>query len=316
MPASAGMTANDGGRMHPNPVLRKLGCSENDRVVIIHADDIGFCHSSAAAMERLMDAGIVSSMAAMAVCPWFPAVADYCRAHPGIDLGLHFTLTSEYDTYRWGPISTRDPRSGLLDGDGFFHHRSEPPQKRGKAEAVALELKAQIKRVLAAGIDLTHVDSHMVTVWHPKFLRAYLNIPARQGLPAFFLRMDPETAMQWGYDPRSAAVMTRMAAAFEARGLPLFDRIFIMPLENADDRIGTARRALSALPPGLTYFILHPAVDSPELRAITPEDWRARAADYQAFTSTELQTFIRDSGIRVIGWKVLRDLMRKEKAKV
>jgi predicted glycoside hydrolase/deacetylase ChbG (UPF0249 family) len=300
--------------MQPNPVLRKLGCSESDRVVIIHADDIGFCHSSAAAMEGLMNGGIVSSMAAMAVCPWFPAVAEYYRAHPGIDLGLHFTVTSEYDSCRWGPISTCDPRSGLLDDEGFFHHRSEPPQKRGKAEAVALELKAQIKRARAAGIDLTHVDSHMITAWHPKFLPDYVGIPARQGLPAFFLRMDPETAMQWGYDRRSAAILTRKAAAFEKRGLPLFDRIFIMPLENADDRIGTARRALSALAPGLTYFILHPAVESPELRAITPEDWRARAADYQAFTSAELRNFIRDSGIRVIGWKVLRDLMRKEKA--
>jgi predicted glycoside hydrolase/deacetylase ChbG (UPF0249 family) len=301
--------------MQPNPVLRKLGCSERDRVVIIHADDIGFCHSSAAAMEGLMNGGIVSSMAAMAVCPWFPAVAEYYRAHPGIDLGLHFTVTCEYDACRWGPISTRDPRSGLLDGEGFFHRRSEPPQKRGKAEAVALELKAQIRRAQAAGIDLTHVDSHMGTVWHPKFLPAYMRIPVRQGLPAFFLRWDTETAMQWGYNRRSAAALTRKASEFEARGLPLFDRLFIMPLENADDRIETARHALSTLAPGLTYFILHPAVDSAELRAIAPEDWRARAADYQAFTSAELQNFIRDTGIRVIGWKVLRDLMRKKKAK-
>jgi chitin disaccharide deacetylase len=301
--------------MRPNPVLLELGYSESDRVVIIHADDIGFCHSSAAAMDGLLDAGIVSSMATMAVCPWFPAVAVYYRAHPTMDLGLHFTVTSEYDTYRWGPISTRDPRSGLLDGEGFFHRRSEPPQKRGKAAAVAAELKAQIARARAAGIDLTHVDSHMGTVWHPKFFADYMRIPARNRLPAFSLRMDPETAAAWGYGRRAGAAKARMAAGFEARGMPLFDRIFIMPLENAGDRVGTARRAIEALAPGLTYFILHPAVDSPELRAITPEDWRARAADYQAFTGAELRNFVRDSGIQVIGWRVLRDWMRKKKAR-
>jgi predicted glycoside hydrolase/deacetylase ChbG (UPF0249 family) len=301
--------------MRPNPVLRELGFSDSDRVVIIHADDIGFCHSSAAAVDGLLDAGIVSSMAAMAVCPWFPAVAEYYRAHPTMDLGLHFTITSEYDTYRWGPVSTRDSRSGLLDDDGFFHQRSDPPRKRGKPEAVALELNAQIRRAQAAGIDLTHVDAHMLTVWHPKFLPDYFKISARRGLPAFFLRMDPETAAAWEYGRRAGAAMTSMAAGIEARGMPLFDRIFIMPLENADDRIGTARRAFEALTPGLTYFIMHPAVDSPELRAITPEDWRARSADFQAFTSAELRSYLRNSGIQVIGWRVLRDWMRKKKAR-
>lgn len=300
--------------MRPNPVLHDLGFSDNDRVVIIHADDIGFCQASAAAMDGLLNAGIVSSMATMAVCPWFPAAAAFARAHPAIDLGLHFTLTCEWDAYRWGPLSTRDPASGLIDAEGFFHRRSDPPRKRGKAAAVAAELKAQIERAQKAGIDLTHVDSHMLTAWHPKFLPDYFKISARHGLPAFFLHLDPETAAAWGYSRRAGAAMTRLAAGFAARGLPLFDNIFIMPLENADDRIGTARRAFEALKPGLTYFILHPAVDSPELRAITPEDWRARAADFQAFTSAELRSFLRNSGIHVIGWRVLRDWMRKKKA--
>jgi predicted glycoside hydrolase/deacetylase ChbG (UPF0249 family) len=309
MPARAGMTPISGGRMHPNPVLRKI-----DRVLVIHADDIGFCQSSFAAMDGLMDAGIVSSMATMVVCPWFPAVAEYCRAHPGIDMGLHFTLTSEWAAYRWGPISTRDPRSGLIDAEGYFHHESEPPQKHAKAEVAALELKAQIKRAQAAGIDLTHVDTHMLTAWHPKFLPAYHHIPSRLGIPSFFLRTDIAGAKAKGSRAKAAALFADWTDKLEARGKPLFDDFFMMPLDNADDRIGVAQRAMQALPPGLFYFVLHPACDSPELRAITP-DWKCRAADFQAFTSVELRNFIRDSGIRVIGWKVLRDLMRKEKAK-
>jgi len=298
--------------MRPNPVLRELGYSDTDRVVIIHADDIGFCHASFAAMEGLMSAGIVSSMATMAVCPWFPAAAEYARAHPAIDLGLHFTLTSEWDRYRWGPISTRDPKSGLIDAEGFFHRESEPAQKRAKSEAAALELRAQIKRAQAAGIDLTHVDTHMLTAWHPKFLPAYLQEPARRGLPPFFMRTDRAGAKAAGKDEKRAAVFSQWSEKLEARGIPLIDNFLVMPLESSGDRIGVAQRAMETLPAGLSYFILHPACDTPELRAIAP-DWKSRAADYQAFTSSAMRNFMKRSGIQVIGWRVLRDWMRKKK---
>ncbi len=299
--------------MRPNPVLHELGYSDTDRVVIIHADDIGFCHSSAAAMDGLLNAGIVSSMATMVVCPWFPAVVEYYRAHSMMDLGLHFTLTSEWDSYRWGPISTRDPASGLIDAAGYFYQRSEPPEKNGKAGAAQAELRAQIQRALAAGINLTHVDSHMLTAWDLKFLPVYLQLPVRFGLPSFFLRLDKTGAMAAGSDEKSAPILAHWSEKLEARGMPLFDNFFVMPLETSDDRIGVAQRAMAALPPGLSYFVLHPACDTPELRAITPDDWRARAADYQAFTSAELRDFVRASGIQVIGWRVLRDWMRKKK---
>jgi predicted glycoside hydrolase/deacetylase ChbG (UPF0249 family) len=298
--------------MQPNPMLRKLGFSDNDRVAIIHADDIGFCQSSVAALDGLLGAGIVSSMAAMVTCPWFPAVAAYYRAHPAMDLGVHFTVNCEYETYRWGPITTCNPASGLIDRDGYLRQESASTQKRAKSAAVAAELTAQIKRAQAAGIVPTHVDSHMLTAWHPKFLPDYLRIPLRYGIPPFFPRVDPAFAMKWGYPRRTAEVMEKLARRWEGRGMPLFDRIFVMPLENADDRIGTARRAMAALPPGLSYFILHPAVDSPELRTIAP-DWRARVADYQAFTSAELAEYVRQSGIRVIGWRRIKDWLETKK---
>jgi predicted glycoside hydrolase/deacetylase ChbG (UPF0249 family) len=296
--------------MLPNPILRELGYSDDDRVVIIHADDIGMCQAGVAALDGLWNAGIISSMAVMAVCPWFPAAAEYCRTHPAVDAGLHFTLTSEWETYRWRPLSACDPASSLLDESGFFPRRSEPVHQRATTSAVRAELRAQMKRAQAAGIDLTHVDSHMITAWHPKCLADYLRIPKLQGIPSFFLRMDPATVQEWGFDPKAAAALSRFGRKFEAQRVPLFDRIFVMPLEHADDRIGTAQRALADLPPGLSYFILHPAVDTPELRAIAP-DWKSRVADYQAFTSPELRAFLEHSGIHVIGWRVLRDWMRK-----
>jgi hypothetical protein len=154
----------------------------------------------------------------------------------------------------------------------------------------------------------------MLTAWSSKFLPAYLQIPARQGIPSFFNRTDKAAAKADGKDDKTAAVFARWTGTLEAQKMPLFDRYFIMPLENADDRIGAAKRALSALAPGLTYFILHPACDSQELHAIAP-DWRCRVADYKAFTSRELREFIKRSGIQVIGWRTLRDWMRGKTSK-
>ena len=96
--------------MQPNPVLKKLGLAPDDRVLIIHADDVGMCQASLAAYADLVDLGLVSSASTMVACPWFPATAAYCREHAGenVDMGVHTTLTSEFVGYRWGPISTRD----------------------------------------------------------------------------------------------------------------------------------------------------------------------------------------------------------------
>jgi hypothetical protein len=134
--------------MHPNPVLRELGLGQADRAVIIHTDDIGMCQASLAALADLVDVRLISCGATMVPCPWFPQVAAYCRGHPSVDLGIHLTLTSEWDSYRWGPISTRDPALGLIDDEGYFFRRSEPVQERAGPEAVRVEMQAQVERAL------------------------------------------------------------------------------------------------------------------------------------------------------------------------
>jgi predicted glycoside hydrolase/deacetylase ChbG (UPF0249 family) len=294
--------------MRPNTILRELGFSPDDRVVIIHADDIGMCQAGIAALDGLWEAGVISSMAVMAPCPWFAAAAAFCRAHPRADAGLHGTITSEWDSYRWGPLSTRDSSSGLLDAEGCFFRRSEDVQEKAGVEAVEVELEAQLKRALTAGINLTHLDAHMYTLMHPKFVTAYLQAAASHALPALCPRLEAEDA---AVDGISTAAAARFTAQLEEQGLPVFDHVYVMPLETAEDRFATAQRALADLPPGLSYFILHPACDTPELRAIAP-DWRSRVADYQIFTSGEMRDYLRRSGIQVISWRPLRELARRK----
>jgi len=297
--------------MQPNPVLKKLGLSADDRIVIFHADDVGMCQASVAAYVDLVDFGLISAASTMVPCPWFPATAALCRNHPGkkVDMGVHLTLTSEWESYRWGPISTRDPASGLIDRDGYFYPDTESAQEHGDPTAVQLEIQAQVERALDAGIDLTHIDSHMGTVFHPKFLGSFVQIALHHRLPPLLIRKDEAGLREMGVDAEMAAVFAAQIQTFETQGLPMMDNLFMMPLDQPGDRLGQVKQVLDALLPGVIYLIVHPAKDMPELRAITP-DWRSRVADYEAFTSEELRTHIRNSGIHVIGYRALRNLMR------
>ncbi len=297
--------------MQPNPVLKKLGLSETDRAVIIHCDDIGMCHASVAAFDDLWDFGLVSSGAVMVPCPWFLEAAALARRTPGIDLGIHITLTSEWETYRWGPISTRDPSSGLLDDQGCFPHRSEHTQAVATSEAVQAEIAAQIARAIQAGMAPTHADTHMGTVAHPKFMPAYIMTALQNRLPAMVPRLDETGWLAMGLDTATAALAAQMVQQLEAQGMPMIDHIGGLELDRAktrEERIAYAKEALSALQPGVTHFIIHPSIDSPELHAITP-DAPCRIADYQAFLSEELRDFVEGSGLHVIGYQALQNLM-------
>ncbi len=176
----------------PNPLLNKLGYQDTDRLVIIHTDDIGMCQASLQALDDLWDFGTITSGAVMVPCPWFPATADYCRKNPEVDMGVHATLNAEWDAYRWGPVSTRNQQSGLMDKDGYFPATQLEVFELANPVAVGAEISAQVERALAAGIDVTHIDSHMGTIMHPKFIQTYLAAGANHHVP----NMLPRSAAQ------------------------------------------------------------------------------------------------------------------------
>jgi predicted glycoside hydrolase/deacetylase ChbG (UPF0249 family) len=294
-----------------NPVLKKLGFAGDDRVAIIHTDDIGMCQASVDAFADLWDVGLISSGATMVPCPWFPEAAAFCRAHPEVDMGVHLTLTSEWKTYRWGPISTRDPASGLIDDEGFFYRTSEEAQQHGDPAAIQRELEAQVARALAYGVPITHVDTHMGTVAVPQLIPGYLQLAAQHGVPPMMFRLDESGWMAMGMDAGTAQIGVQMVGFLEEQGVPLLDAIGGLELDRAktpEERIAYAKESLDALKPGITHFIIHPTRDTPEVRAITP-DWPCRVADYEAFRSEALRRHVRDSGVHVIGYRALKDLI-------
>jgi predicted glycoside hydrolase/deacetylase ChbG (UPF0249 family) len=303
--------------MTANPVLRRLGLAANDRAVIIHADDLGMCHATLAGLKELLAAGIVSCGSIMVPCPWFRAAARFAAEYPGADLGVHLTLTSEWNTYRWGPVSTSDPASGLLDAEGYFPSTSRAVQETGDRAAAAREVETQVARAAAAGIALTHIDTHMGAVASAKFMESYVDAALQRGLALMLPRLDEQGWRELSrdhaggsLDPQAIRGVIALTQSLEERGVPLIDGL--QGLSLASDpalRLEEAKAALAALKPGVTHFIIHPAVDTPELRAITP-DWACRAADFATFAKKELRDFIRSQGIHVIGYRALQQTMR------
>jgi hypothetical protein len=252
----------------------------------------------------------------MVPCPWFLSAAEFARAHPQADLGVHLTLNSEWETYRWGPVSTRDPATGLLDEQGCFHRLSAQTQARADPAAVSQELEAQIQRALAAGIVPTHADTHMGTVGHVKFMQSYIALALKYKVPPMMLRLDEDgwrrlASQQIGpaLDDTTIRLATQMVQSLEEMGVPLLDAIHQLPLDaDPDLRLAQARQALNSVGPGITHFIIHAARDTPELRAITP-DWACRVADYQTFMTAELRAHILGGGVNVIGYRAIQSVM-------
>jgi hypothetical protein len=285
--------------MTGNPALRKLGFDAHDRVVVIHADDIGMCQATLPAVVDLIEGGLVSSASVMVPCPWFLQAAAWFREHPLADVGIHLTLTSEWEAYRWGPLSTRDPATGLPDEEGYFPRDVVSLLRQVDVRAARSEMQTQIDRARAGGLTLTHMDSHMFAVFNPRLISPYVELGVEHGALPFVVRPMPEEID-----------MDSLVRQWEEQGLPIFDQVHTMDLEpRAEDRVNQAKRVFDEMPPGLSCLLIHPAVDTPELRAITP-DWPCRVADYEAFLSSELRDHVRHSGIQVIGYRPLLELMK------
>lgn len=171
------------GAQDPN-LAGRLGYPADAKLLIIHADDLGVAHSENLATFEALNRGAVSSASIMVPCPWLTEAADYARAHPDADLGVHLTLTSEWKTYRWGPVSPRDQVPSLLDPDGYFYRTAADVARHARVADVERELRAQVETALKMGIHPTHLDSHMGALFTtPALIAALVKVARAYHLP-------------------------------------------------------------------------------------------------------------------------------------
>jgi hypothetical protein len=272
-------------------LAERLGYRADDRVVIVNCDDLGSCHSANEAVYRSLRDGVASSATLMVPAPWARHAAAEYR---GEDVGVHLTLNSEWDLYRWGPI-TRAP--SLLDGDGGFPRTVTDVWDHADLDEVWRELSAQVERAILWGFDVTHLDSHMGTLQlKPEFFDVYLDLALEYALPL-----------------RLSGASTQQAVGFPFRDRA--DEEGVIAPDHLIRVLGVGSRpqvlaAVADLRPGVTEMYVHPALDTSELRAHAP-DWEGRVDDLDLVSGGgQLADMLGEAGAHVIGYRPLRELQR------
>jgi predicted glycoside hydrolase/deacetylase ChbG (UPF0249 family) len=296
---------------HGNPALLRMGYSPSDPVVIIHADDLGMCHAANVAFERMLDFNWVRCGSVMVPCPWFLELAALSASRPEADVGVHLTLNSEWATYRWPPISTRDPSSGLVDGEGYLPRTVEEVHDRLVLEAATAEMRAQIERALDAGVDVTHIDTHMGSIAHVELFPTYIALALEFQVPFMTARFTPEDLRGRGVDPALGEGIEAQFAQLEAAGIPLVDHLAALELDHSSELLSQYKHAFDSIKPGLTHLVVHPCAPGFDMEAIS-QSAADRIADYQMLVSEELKAHVEEVGVKVIGYRELRGLMRGE----
>ena len=291
-----------GVRAQEKTIAERLGYPRDAKLLIVHADDLGMAHSVNVATIKAFESGLVNSGSIMVPCPWFSEIATYARANPQADLGLHLTLTSEWTSFRWGPLSPKDRVSSLLDKDGYFYLTETEAASHADPKEVELEITAQVERARASGIQPTHLDSHMGTLYQNKALfEVFLRVARKYKLPvrvarAWFDRADflPEILKADDvYIDRVLDINTSVAAGDWAKFY-------------SDE--------LKKLEPGVTEVVIHLAYDDSEMRGATfnHPNWGAgwRQRDFEFFTSETFRKVLQENQIKLITWRELGKLVK------
>lgn len=274
----------------------QLGYPADAKLLIIHADDLAVSHSQDRASFAALDRHAVSSASIMVPCPWLTEVAEYAKAHPDADLGLHLTLTSEWPSYRWGPAASRNEVPGLLGPDGNLWPDVPFVTKHATAAEVEKEIRAQIERAVKVGIRPTHLDSHMATLFNPAYFPVYVKVAREYGLPFLAMRT-----------PGAPASMLALLKDTDILPDAIVMAAGVKPENWASYYLGVVR----SLKPGLTELIVHLAYDDAEMQAITEghpaygSAWRQR--DFDVITSPEFQKALKDNQVTLIGWRQIKE---------
>jgi predicted glycoside hydrolase/deacetylase ChbG (UPF0249 family) len=278
----------------------KLGYPGDARLLIVNADDFGMCHDENQATIVGLTAGIFTSSTMLVTCPWFEEAAEFARNSPTSDLGVHLTLTSEWASYKWGPVLGRNAVPSLTDPRGYFWPDVAQVFAHDKLDEAETELRAQIEKALAAGIEVTHLDSHMGPLHlHPEYHRIYLRLARDYRLP---IRLTPRDVMR-------AMGMGDILDELDRAGILYPDHFVAYGPPSPDQTESYWTDLIESLRPGITEIYCHPAFAREELRGCA-HDAEQREADFRFFTSDTARRLVSRSGVRLLGYRELRDAMR------
>ncbi|MDR1357439.1 MAG: ChbG/HpnK family deacetylase [Tannerellaceae bacterium] len=260
--------------------------------LIVRADDMGSFHSANVASIDCYKNGIEASIELMVVTPWFPEAAKMLRENPGLDVGLHLVITSEWDNMKWRPL-TQCP--SLTDADGYFYPMMSPnPAYPGQSISeikwniaeIEKEFRAQIELSLRNVPQISHITGHMFSTGFDKDVVILVRRLAEEyNIPVVDNTLAPE---QYGFSHIG----------------------YDGPKNTPAEKEASFIRAINKLEAGKTYMFLdHPAYNDSEMQTVGHTGYEDVAADRQGvvdlFTSAKVRQAIQEKGIELINYNDL-----------
>jgi predicted glycoside hydrolase/deacetylase ChbG (UPF0249 family) len=288
-------------RAQTKTAAERLGYPADSKLLIVHADDLAVAHSVDAASFDALDKNAVTSASIMVPCPWLTEVAAYAKNHPDSDLGLHLTLTSEWKTYRWGPVESKDKVSSLFDANGYFWPESPVAVTHIKPEEAEREIRAQIEHAMAVGIQPTHLDTHMGMLFSsPALFAVFAKVAHDYHLPFFA--------------PRFPGELGKLLSVLSEKDVIVDSVVIASPNVPSGGWKDFYTNAVTSMKPGLTEMIVHLGHDDAELQAVMVDHpdygaaWRQR--DYDFVTSADFRKALQENKIILVRWKDLQKLLK------
>jgi hypothetical protein len=318
----------------------KLGWNKGDRILILHIDDAGMSYDSNLGTIKALEEGAANSVSVMMPCPWVPGFVKYLKENPGVDAGLHLTLTSEWESYRWGPLVGKPAAPGLVDEQGALWRNVDQVVKNASADEVEQEIIAQIERARNMGFEPTHLDSHMGTLFAaPHFIEKYVKVGVEYQIPIMFpgghntalidelttssrrkLNKDDKNPESKKLPVPAEIILAReIGKQIWENGLPVLDDLHnvsygwqlpegVPATDENLQKMKTERyiEDLSKLKPGVTMVIMH-CTDPTEVFEHISGSGDTRKGDLLAMIDPKFKEFIEREGFILTTWRELKE---------
>lgn len=295
---------------------------DNERFLIINADDFGMSHSTNQAVMQMTEAGAISSATVMVPCPWFQEAASYCKSNPQANIGIHLTFTSEWSKYKWGPVTRNSNVSSLITKEGYFPRKCEEVELNAIADDIRKEIRNQIELAISMGIKPTHLDNHMGSLYGLSygndFLEIIFDFCEEYDLP-FRLPKYIGTEIEKNAASRVITMLKERISSAEKRGITILDYLIsdstgMYKTGDYEKVKNQVKKTIKNLKCGVSEIYIHPAFICDELKEITKSADK-RQMEYNLFMDEEIRDTIKEENVSLISWKELYDI-KKIKVKI
>ena len=277
-----------------------LGFNPSDKLLIIHADDLGLCESVNSATFESFKNRAISSASVMMTTDEINEVASFSNTNQNYDMGIHLTVTSEWKLHKWGGILNNEDIPSILNKKNHLYWNKRKFTKNGKLDEIRKELQAQIDLGKSMGINPSHIDSHEGALFFdPDIFKLYLDLAKENDLLAFVPIQASVHFDENFKKPKHAIIIDQFHMLPEGINVSEIKDYYFNVIKN--------------LEPGLSQIIVHLGKDEEELREITIDhpnfDYRWRQLDFDVFNSIDFKDHLKKHNIKIINWKDLKKLI-------